>query len=300
MKPIKKIDIHAHAAMYPELRPAWPGAGKRFISAEEQIAIYDELDIELGVLLPIVAPEATYDQFSNVECKLLADQYPDRYVWFCNVDPRAQTYNPTADLSYLLNHYKALGAKGMGELTTALPADDPLVDNLFTHCEQCDMPVIIHIAPQKGDAYGLIDELGLPGIEKMLKKHPNLKLIGHSQPFWAEISSDLTEENRNDYPTGKVKPGRLVQLMREYGNLYCDLSASSGCNAMSRDPEFAAAFLNEFADRIFYGCDICISTHTHPYRLNALLNQLCEERAISEDVYTKIVRGNAAKLLGIE
>lgn len=300
MKTVKKIDIHAHVTAWPEYSPIHPGTGHRFPTAEEIIGFYDELNIEKGVLLPIVAPEAQYDQFSNADCKATTVKYPERFAWFCNVDPRAQNYNPTADLSYLLKHYQSLGARGLGELTAPLPADDPLVDNLFTHCERCDMPVIIHIAPQKGDAYGLIDELGLPRIEKMLKKHPDLKLIGHSQPFWAEISADITVENRNDYPTGKVTEGRLVKLLREYGNLCCDLSAGSGCNALSRDPDFAAAFLTEFADRIFYGCDICTVTNTHQYKLDELLTRLRSDGSISEETYYKVVRGNAAKLLGIE
>ena len=54
MKNIKKIDIHAHVTRYPEFSPVCPGTGLRFPSAEELIEIYDKLNIERGVLLPIV------------------------------------------------------------------------------------------------------------------------------------------------------------------------------------------------------------------------------------------------------
>ena len=54
----------------------------------------------------------------------------------------------------------------------------------------------------------------------------------------------------------------LFELMREYGNLYCDLSANSGRNAMMRDPDFASNFLTEFADRIYYGADVCSTRKT--------------------------------------
>ena len=101
----------------------------------------------------------------------------------------------------------------------------------------------IHVSPRPNFNYGIVDEIGLPRIERVLKKFPDLKLIGHSQPFWAEMSADLTEETRNAYPTGKVTPGRLVQLMHECENLYCDLSAGSGGNALMRDPEHAVQFL---------------------------------------------------------
>ena len=221
-------------------------------------------------------------------------------MWFCNVDPRALTNEPTADLKQLLIHYKILGALGVGEVTAQLYADDPKLDNLFSCCEELDMPVLIHIAPKFDGGYGIVDDLGLPRIEKMLKKHPKLKLIGHSQPFWSEISADLTEEQRNDFPTGKVIEGRVVQLMRSYPKLYCDLSAGSGANAMMRDEEFAMKFMAEFSDRILYGCDICDVSNTHPFVFNDWLNKMVVQGKLSIDIYRKIVRENAIKLLKLE
>ena len=299
MEIIRKIDIHAHATAYPELIPANYHTHGRHLSGEELIEMYDRLNIERGVLLPIVDTVAQWVSMTSENCKTIADAHPDRFAWFCGIDPRMGDHGVKTDLAYLLNHYKALGAKGVGELTTQLYADDPMMDNLFSALEACDMPVIIHIAPHFGGCYGIVDELGLPRIEKMLKKHPNLKLIGHSQPFWAEISDNATDENRNSYPTGKVKEGRLVKLLRDYGNLRCDLSAGSGMNAMTRDPEFAARFFEEFSDRIFYGCDICASFNQHPFKFDAFLTQMREEGAISEENYRKIVRENACALLGL-
>ena len=77
-------------------------------------------------------------------------------------------------------------------------------------------------------------------------------------------------------------------------------SAGSGSNAMMRDPEHAARFFEEFSDRIMYGCDICTVTNTHQYKLDELLTRLRSDGSISEETYYKVVRGNAAKLLGIE
>ncbi len=299
METIRKIDIHAHATAYPQLIPANRHTGGRFLGGEELIGMYDQLNIEKGVLLPLVDSVSQWVTMTSENCKLIADAHPDRFVWFCGIDPRMGDNSPDTDLPYLLNHYKSLGARGVGELTTQLYADDPMMDNLFSALEECDMPVIIHISPRFGVGYGIIDDLGLPRLERMLKKHPAMKLIGHSQPFWAEIAADLTEENRNRYPQGKVTEGRLVKLMRDYGNLYCDLSAGSGANAMTRDPEFAARFLTEFADRVFFGCDICASFNTHPFKLDAFLTDLRESGGISEETYRKIVRGNAERMLGL-
>ncbi|MEE1043267.1 MAG: amidohydrolase family protein, partial [Clostridia bacterium] len=198
------------------------------------------------------------------------------------------------------NHYKALGAAGVGEVSANIYADDPFMDNLFYHCEKADMPVTLHFATKIGGSYGIVDDRGLPHFEKMLKKHNGLKFIGHSQVFWSEISDDLTEDQRGGYPTGKVREGRIAKLMREYGNLYCDLSARSGANAMMRDREYATRFLNEFADRIFYGTDLCRRGQRFPADFSAFLDGLVDDGLLSVEKYAKIVRNNAAKLLGIE
>jgi len=206
------------------------------------------------------------------------------------------------DFSKMLNFYKSLGAKGLGELTANLLIDDPLMDNLFYHCAECDMPVTIHIAPadSKYDFYGIKDDIGLPRLEKMLKKYPKLKIFGHSQLFWAEISSDVDEKSRLGYPKGKIKEGRLVQLLREYPNLYCDVSAGSGINALKRDPEYAAKFVEEFSDRIMFGIDICATFNTHMYEYEELLKKFREDKMISEENYYKFVRGNAERLLNLK
>lgn len=295
---MKKIDIHCHVTPFPQYQRIREN-GSRSLDATERIAIHDKLNVDIGVLLPLVSPESLWTIGSNEATKFLVDQYPDRFMWFCNVDPRQGQYSAKTDLSIILNHYKSLGAKGVGELTAALYADDPMMDNLFYHCAQCEMPVLIHIAPQIGNAYGIVDDLHLPRIEKMLKKHPDLKLIGHSQCFWSELTAETTVENRSKYLSNKIKEGRVPQLMRQYGNLYCDLSAGSGMHAMMCDPEYAAGFLTEFSDRIYYGTDVVRNNSTFQYEFDAFLTKMAEDGMISRETYEKIIRKNAANLLGI-
>ena len=295
IKDIKKIDIHAHATLFPDIFPPFRN-GTRFISAKEVIDYYDELGIEKGVLLPISAAEGQITPMTSEACKVLADQYPDRFLWFCNLDPRAISNTADAPLYDTLAFYKQLGAKGMGELTANIYADDPRIDNLFGCCESLDLPVTIHIAPDF-TGYGIVDDIGLPRLENMLKKHPDLKIFGHSQCFWSEMSADNNPTNRMAYPEGKVTDGRVAQLLREYGNLYCDLSAGSGANALMRDREYAARFIEEFSDRLLYGCDMCAVGNTHQYIFNDFLNEMLDTGMISEENYIKMIRGNAEKLL---
>ena len=297
MEQIKKIDVHAHCTPWPEYEPAYMGTGKKKLDPPGLFAeYYDKLNIERGVILPGVSPESALSALPSNVNKYLADKYPDRLYWFCNVDPRALSNTKDANLGYLLEHYKSLGAKGVGEVTCNMYADDPMLDNLFYYCAELDLPVTIHIAPSLGGYYGIVDDLGLPRIEKMLKKHPKLKIFGHSQPFWSEISK-VSEAERNTYPSGKVAGGRLPELLREYENLYCDLSAGSGANALMRDREHAAKFIEEFSDRLLYGCDICMSGQTFPFDFDAFLTSMRETGEISEENYRKIVRENAIRIL---
>ena len=299
VKNTKKIDVHAHVSPFPGFAPPLK-SGEPMLTCEQQLWFYDKLNVEKGVLLPLVSSEFHFEPMTSLDCKYVADQNPDRFLWFCGVDPRSAGNSPTADISHLLMHYKKLGAKGVGELTAQLYTDDPLMDNFFYHCGECDMPVTIHIAPKSGGYYGIIDELGLPRLEKMLKKHKKLKIFGHSLLFWSEISADVTNETRDTYPKGKVTEGRLAYLLREYDNLYCDLSATSGSNALMRDPEYAARFIEEFSDRLMYGCDICATFQRFSFAFNDFLDKLLDDGMISADSYYKLVRGNAERLLGLK
>ena len=299
MKYVIKVVIHAHATLFPDTIPEYANINYRLVSSEELLEIYDKINVEEGILLPIVDAVSQVNLLSNEQCRYISDNSGGRLKWFCNVSPTALDNTDDADLSYLINHYKSLGAIGVGEITSQLYADDPKMDNLFYHSAQCDMPVIIHLAPQFGGTYGIVDDIHLPRIEKMLKKHKDLKLIGHSQTFWSEISADITEAKRMDYPSGKVTDGTIARLMREYGNLYCDLSAGSGANAMMRDRDYAARFMEEFADRIFYGCDICSLYNTFQYDFSDFLVSMVKDGYLSRENYIKIARNNAAKMFGM-
>jgi predicted TIM-barrel fold metal-dependent hydrolase len=134
----------------------------------------------------------------------------------------------------------------------------------------------------------------------VLKKFPKLKILGHSQPFWAEIGRNVDLENRNHRPGGKIEEGRLIELMRKYDNLYCDCSAGSGMNAFMRDPEYTEQFVEEFSDRLLYACDICQPFNDHQYIFDKFLTEMRKDKRISEDNYYKLVRGNAIKLLKLE
>lgn len=296
----KFIDIHAHGLLAP-CCPVFEGpTGQPLCSPEELIAWYDKLGIEKGCILPETAPESPsiLNTQSNEELMRFCQTHPDRFIPFCNVDPRNCFNDRTTPFTRILTHYKEQGYKGVGEITCNLPILDERVQAFFAGCEEVGFPIIPQFAPFMGETYGLVDLPGLPGLEDTLKRFPKLVVLGHSQTFWCEIGEYTGQGVRFDYPVGKVKEGRLPKLMREYPNLCCDLSAASGANALMRDKEFGIKFMNEFQDRLFFGMDIARPFEVRS-KLPGYLRGLLAEGAISQQVFDKIARGNAVRLLGL-
>ena len=90
------------------------------------------------------------------------------------------------------------------------------------------------------------------------------------------------------YPRGPVKRGgRLTKLLDRFPNLYCDLSAESGLNALRRDPENARAFLTRYQDRLLFGRDFWDD------RLFTFLGTL----DLPVSLRRKLLSGNALKLV---
>jgi predicted TIM-barrel fold metal-dependent hydrolase len=146
--------------------------------------------------------------------------------------------------------------------------------------------------------YGLVDDPGLPQLEMVLNMFPKLILLGHGPAFWSEIGKLETVYDRGRYPNYPIKEeGAVPKLFRRYKNLWGDLSAGSGYNALARDVNYAVQFLNEFQDRLCFGTDICYATQNLP--LAGFLIDLKKSGRISEDVFEKVARGNIKRLLNI-
>ncbi len=285
------IDIHTHLGRV--LREDIP------VKVEELIENMDRWGVEKAVILPLDAtPEGNTFWFTTEQVLEVYKRYPDRIIPFCNLDPRQINNSPNTDFTWIIQEYKDLGCKGVGEITANLYIDDPMVLNLFAQCGELDMPVLFHLVDRIGAPYGLVDDIYLPRLEKALKELPKTIFIGHAMSFWAEISADVSEETRGGYPKGPItKPGRLQELLRKYDNLYGDLSAGSGFNAITRDPEYGYKFLEEFQDKLLFGTDFCHHNQEVPI-VDYIKNALKKGR-ISQTAYKKITRLNAEKLLGL-
>lgn len=288
------IDIHAHA--YKHAMPPHNGRVS-FCTPDQVIRRYDELDIEKGALLPLIGPEVYLPQ-SNEEILEICEAHPQRFVAFCNIDPRGMTNDSHAPLHIWMEHYKERGCIGLGEIMPNLPFLDPRVQNLFAQAADVGMPLTFDISTSIGGTYGLYDDPGLPQLEQSLARHPKLTILGHGPAFWAEIGRLRTPADRAGYPPYPVEgEGVVPVLFRRYANLWGDLSANSGFNALNRDEGYAAHFINEFQDRLLFGTDICRPDQDLP--LAGFLRRLRDEGRISESVFTKVAHENARRLFGL-
>jgi uncharacterized protein len=298
------IDVHGHAFKnHPPI-----GGRTVFSNAEEVLRRYDEAGIEKGALLPIVSPEFYLPQ-SNEDILEMVEKYPDRFFPFCNIDPRSITNSVDAPLGDILRYYKDKGCKGLGEVMPNLAVNDPKVQNLFKHAEDVGLPLTFDMMGSMGRIFGLYDEVGLPYLEQSLQRFPALVILGHSTAFWAEIGKLRTPADRSavlhpnwdatggfpNYPIDEE--GAVPWLFRRYPNLYGDLSADCGYNALARDRAYGIKFLNEFQDRLLFGTDIC--PPDMPFTPADYLIELRDSGEISEQVFNKIARENAIKLFDL-
>ena len=96
------------------------------------------------------------------------------------------------------------------------------------------VPVLMHF---QHDTYNLAFER----FHRMLEKYPGVNFIGHAQTWWGNI--DKNHQQAVMYPKGPVTPGGITdRLLSDYPNMYGDLSAGSGLNALLRDEDHARSF----------------------------------------------------------
>lgn len=275
------IDVHTHIGR------TWTKDPK--LSAEALVAWMDEHHVEKAVVLPLVSPESSSYLNLSEQALEAAQRFPSRLIAFCCIDPRTSYTGGKAGLKSMLQEWKDAGAKGLGEHKVGLPIDHPKMMALYEQCEELELPVLFHCDDQRGT-----DKPGLPGLEQALKAFPKLPFLGHGPGFWASISGDV--ENLGAYPKGKVAPGgALDRLFDAYPNLYGDMSAGSGANAISRDLEFGLAFCIRRADRLMFGTDYLKPGQPVPQF------ELFEQKlALPAEVRAKIERENARKLLKLD
>lgn len=232
------LDIHTHIIPFAEAS----GYAKS-VTPGELMAQMDEWKVGQAVVLPLESPECDAEYAPSAQVFELCAQFPERLVPFVGVDPRTQRALDK------IRHYHARGARGFGEHKCGLAMDDPRSMKVYELCAELGLAVLFHMDPTLN-----WDEQGLPRLERALRAYPDTSFIGHGPNWWSAISADDTREG--GYPTGPVKPGgALDRLLAAFPNLYADISAGSGHNALTRDPAFTEGFLERHWRKLLLGTD---------------------------------------------
>jgi len=217
------------------------------------------------------------------------ERCPDRFVFGFAPDPR----RPQA-IDRLHSAIDLYGVKVCGEVRLRMMYDNPDAIRLWRFAGERGLPVTFHFDYELGEGrtkyprpnywYGG----GIDCLERVLKLCPETNFLGHAPGFWSHISGD-DRFDKEGYPKGPVLPGgRVIDLLEKYPNLYCDLSAGSGCNAISRDPAFGKKFLITWQDRCVYARDYFDNIHQE------FINSLNLDQSVLDKIYYK----NALRLTG--
>jgi uncharacterized protein len=187
------------------------------------------------------------------QVKALQAAAPGRFTWFNSYDVSQP------DAEQVLTQAIKQGAQGFGEIKYHVAADGPELRRAYALAAELRVPILVHF--QEVDHFpneGTWSTGYAKTFESILKAYPKTTFIGHADAFWANVSADY--HNEAAYPSGPIVRGGLTdKWLSDYPNLFGDLSANSGNNAMSRDASFTADFLTRHQDKLFFGSDCSCS-----------------------------------------
>lgn len=267
------IDIHQHTVY-----------GTR---GGEQLLLHQRaMGIGKTVLLPVgTRPGLQPGVGGNQSALELARKYPAECVFFANAVP------DRADARREIERYLQLGALGIGEQKFPLAVDSAPMQQIFQIAQDHAIPVLLHFQ------HGAFNT-GIEHFAEIVEKYPRAKFIGHAQTWWGNIDRD--HDQAVMYPKGRVTPGGLTdRLLSLYPNVYGDLSAGSGLNALLRDEEHARAFLERHQDKLMYGSDCSDSAGTGQACSGSQCLATLRRLAPSASILAKIVSENAVRILKI-
>jgi predicted TIM-barrel fold metal-dependent hydrolase len=268
------IDIHQHTNY----------SGR---SDEELIAHQRTMGITKTVLLPAGSKYGlAVGAGGNDTCVALAKRLPDQFVFFVNELPDIPATRP------VLEKYLRMGAIGIGEQKFPVEADSSYINQVAELAHYFGVPMLLHFE------YGTYN-MGFERFHKVLERYPQVNFIGHAQSWWLNI--DKNADPKILYPKGSVKPGGLTdRWLSDYPNMFGDLSAGSGLNAILRDEEHARGFLSRHQDKLLYGSDCSDRIGDGPKCSGSQQLAAIRRLSPSPQATEKMLYGNAARVLKIK
>ncbi len=268
------IDIHQHTHY----------SGR---SDEDLIAHQRKLGVAKTILLPAGSKYGLEaDAWGNDSVVALAKKYPKEFYFFANELP------DIPETRQVIEKYLNMGALGIGEQKFQVECDSKHIQLIADIAGEHNVPVLLHFQHGKYNT-------SFERFHKILEKYPKVNFIGHAQTWWGNI--DRNHDQMVMYPKTKVTTGGITdRLLSDYPNIYGDLSAGSGLNALLRDEDHAREFLKRHQDKLMYGSD-CNDAFGQGEKCSGS-QQLAALRRLAPDekIRRKILYQNASRVLKIK
>jgi len=221
---------------------------------------------------------------------LASSRYPGRFVLGYCPHPAIGDAPAMFESAYHMHRVRVCG-----EWKFKMPFDDPRCIALFRKAGELKCPVVLHLdvpfLPGRDGGKLVAQSQWFGGdvdnLERALQLCPQTNFIGHAPGFWRFISGDAST-NPDAYARGPVTAGgKVPRLLEMYANLFADLSAGSGLNALRRDPTHGREFVLKFADRLLFARDY------YGGELHEFLQTLDLPSEVKEKIYSR----NAMRLV---
>jgi predicted TIM-barrel fold metal-dependent hydrolase len=276
------IDIHQHV-------------GYTGRSDEALIAHQRAMGATMTVLLPAGRPVSTASTHEGVSnglqaqclgndaCFRLARAHGRAFAFGANEVP------DLPDAPQVIEGYLRRGAVVIGEQKFGVECDSPEMQKIYRLAEAHHVPVLMH---WQFEMYNY----GFERFHTMLEKYRRVNFIGHAQTWWANIDRNNRDQTVM-YPKGPVTPGGLTdRYLSDYPNMFGDLSAGSGLNALTRDEDFTRDFLARQQDKLLFGSDCTDAKGSGPACQGAQTIAAIRRLASNKNIERKLLHHNAKKL----
>ena len=224
--------------------------------------------------------------FGNEACCQFAKAHPREFRFAANEVPDLD--GATAEIEKYLKR----GAVMIAESKFGVECDAPAMQRIYALAQEYRVPVLMHWQFK-------LYNLGFERFYKMLEKFPRVDFIGHAQTWWANVDKNHADQSVL-YPKGPITPGGLTErYLADYPNMFGDLSAGSGLNALTRDPSFTPGFFARHQDKLLYGSDCNDLEGQGEKCQGAQTIAAVRKFAPSKKIERKLLHANARKLIRI-
>jgi len=220
----------------------------------------------------------------NKVCYKFAKKHKKEFLFGANEVP------DLPDAVKTIEKYLKKGAVVIGELKFGIACDSQEMQNIYKLAQDYHVPVLMHWQHERFN-------YGFDRFHTMLEKYPKVNFIGHAQTWWANIDKNHLDQTVL-YPKGKLTPGGYTdRLLRDYENMYGDLSAGSGLNALTRDEEHTREFFIRHQDKLMYGSDCADADGLSPSQCQGAQTIVAVKRiSATKSIERKLLYENAKKL----